>query len=90
MLWRVASVMRAHNHPTAQLIRRLPDNSCEVTNFVQCDLRGWLPTRLIRLSIGSSMITMFKSLRAYCEKEASNLFMEAAEIERYTAESARG
>ena len=83
-------MLRAHNHPTAQLIRRLPDNSCEVTNFVQCDLKGWLPASLIRLSIGGNMISMFKRLREYCEKEASSLYMDAADIERYVAASARG
>jgi hypothetical protein len=77
------------NLATAQLIRRLPDNTSEVTNFVQSDLGGWLPTRLIRLAIGGSMTAMFRRLRQYCEQQATALTMDANEIERYVAAAAR-
>ena len=70
-------------------MRRLPDNTTEITNFVQCDLRGWLPARVIRASIGGSMVSMFQALRKYCEANASALDMDAGEIERYVAASAR-
>lgn len=84
------SVVRAHNYPTAQLIRRLPNNDTELTHFVQSDLRGWLSTGIIRLAISGSLLRMFQNLRTYCEASTSSLMMDADEIERYVAASAKG
>ena len=83
-------MVRTHNYPTAQVIRRLPNNHTELTHFVQCDLKGWLSTGLIRLTISGSLIRMFKNLRTYCEASATSLMMEVDEIERYVAATAKG
>jgi len=69
------SLVRAHNYGNGELIQRGEGNTCQLTYFVQVDLKlpgGWLAKTVMRNVMGGSLSKMFGELKAYCESHPNS------------------